>query len=136
MGGKQGERKKLGQEVKRWQCPDNDLCLHMMCTTQTFGGKTLQFLSHLYHALFWVFFSHSPPWTRLLGSTFKKSDLSFWAKLQNRRISREDRKYAFDEIFIGHFWLHRKAANFCHPDLKYLLSLYAGLNQTNRRARK
>ena len=57
MGGKQGERKKLGQEVKRRQCPYNDLCRHMcnnvlmmiceqnynnvltmMCTNQTFGG--------------------------------------------------------------------------------------------------
>ena len=65
VGGKQGERKKLGQEVKRRQCPYNDLCRHMcnnvlmmiceqnynnvltmMCITQTFGGKTFQILSH------------------------------------------------------------------------------------------
>ena len=45
-------------------------------------------------------------------------------------------KYAFDEFFHDHFFPRRKAANLCHLDLKYLLSLYAGLNQTNRRARK
>ena len=44
VGGKQCGRKKLGQEVKRWQCPDNDII--MMCTTQIFSGKTFQFLSH------------------------------------------------------------------------------------------
>ena len=33
VGGKQGVRKKLGQEVKRWQCPDNDLCRQCLLDT-------------------------------------------------------------------------------------------------------
>ena len=46
---------------------------------------------------------------------FTELNLQICDYVQKQRIHRKNSKYALDENFHGHFFLWRKAANFCHP---------------------